>query len=89
VSPSRFVALVLACFGGAGLFVQKAPAVKLNPKSTTHPAEFSSVLRVRELADGRVIVIDTTEKRIVIADFKTGKTRPTVTIERAAVFRGE
>ena len=48
--------------------VQSPPRITLKPASATLREEFSDIVSVRELADGRVLVADPREKRIVVAD---------------------
>lgn len=48
---------------------QRPTAIALKPASGTHPEEFTNVAAVRELADGRVLVTDNREQRLVVLDF--------------------
>jgi hypothetical protein len=64
--------LVLLCIAGvAG--AQTPPAIKLAPAESKLEQEFSSIIGARELADGRLLVSDATEQKILIVDFR-GKT---------------
>jgi hypothetical protein len=45
----------------------------LRAPNATLPIEFSQIRGVRELADGRVIVTDRIEERVVVADFSSGR----------------
>jgi len=47
--------------------------VPLPPPSALLPEEFSVIISVRELADGRLLVADDRETRLVVADFRTGR----------------
>lgn len=51
------------------------PLVRLAPANATHPAEFSRVAGVRELADGRVLVTDEKDGVLVLIDFGAGTSR--------------
>lgn len=72
MSPGRSLPIALACCVAVVARGQDRTALRLNPVPATHPAEFSSIAVVRELGDGRVIVLDTTEKRLLVADFRSG-----------------
>ena len=60
--------LVGAAFPGSA---QSAPArpISLAAPNATLNAEFSFISAVRELADGRVLVVDRAEKKLVVADW--------------------
>jgi hypothetical protein len=63
--------LLLVCIAtGAG--AQSAPTIKLKPAAAKIDAEFSSIVAVRELADGRALVADLTENKVVVVDFASG-----------------
>lgn len=51
------------------------PRVTLKPATGSHPEEFTSIGSVRELSDGRVLVIDQRERRVVVLDFRDGSAR--------------
>jgi hypothetical protein len=51
---------------------QPAPQVRLGAPTATLAEEFSNIVGVRELRDGRVLVSDRREKRVVVADFAKG-----------------
>jgi len=57
--------------GGAlvSLLYQAPTARTLPPADAKLGAEFSRIVGLRELADGRVLVADLTDKRVVVADF--------------------
>ena len=52
---------------------QRAPAIPLKPANATLAEEFSRIRSVRELADGRVLIGDERERRLVVADLRSGK----------------
>lgn len=52
---------------------QAVRQIVLEPASGTHPREFTWASSVRELSDGRVIVTDGGEQRLVVLDFATGE----------------
>ncbi|MEO5825734.1 MAG: hypothetical protein ABIR59_07595, partial [Gemmatimonadales bacterium] len=52
------------------------PAVLLKPANAVHPAEFSGIARVRELSDGRLIVLDSAERKLFVVSFTTGDVAP-------------
>jgi len=54
---------------------QTVQPTRLQPPTATLPEEFSGVIAVRELSDGRVLIGDRIEIRLVIADFNTGAVR--------------
>jgi hypothetical protein len=60
------VAIVCALCLGA----QSIPRITLQPASGILSEEFSDIVSVRELTDGRLLVSDAREKRIVVADFR-------------------
>jgi hypothetical protein len=52
---------------------QRAPTeMRLAPESERVTAEFSIITSIRELGDGRVLVTDSREMRVMLADFKAG-----------------
>jgi hypothetical protein len=57
------------------LAAQRIPTFTLPPADVVHPHEFTSVTSVRELSDGRVIVTDGREQRLLVLDFATGESR--------------
>ncbi|MBL8996206.1 MAG: hypothetical protein JNL44_02725 [Gemmatimonadetes bacterium] len=57
------------------LGAQRPALIKLKPASGQHPEEFTTVFALRELADGRVLVSDSRENRLVVLDFRTGVTK--------------
>jgi hypothetical protein len=59
-------------FSGISAGAQVATAIKLKPAESKLGHEFSSIMGVRELADGRVLVTDFTEGKVLVADFAKG-----------------
>lgn len=51
---------------------QGVPLLPLGMPTATLKAEFTSVAAVRELTDGRVLVTDAGEKRLYVADWRSG-----------------
>jgi len=49
-----------------------APVVRLTTPNATLTEEFSAIRGVRELSDGRVLVSDYTDERVVVADLSRG-----------------
>lgn len=67
-----WLAAALLALGGARAEGQRAPALRLPPANASLAEEFSHVIAVRELRDGRVLVSDYRDNRVVVADFATG-----------------
>jgi len=57
----------------AGLVAQAPAPTPLPLPSAVLAEEFSGIISVRELADGRLLVADTRETRVVVVDFVTGR----------------
>ena len=55
---------------------QRPQTIRLKPTNSVHPAEFSGVARVRELEDGRLIVLDSMEHKLYLVDFRLGTSTP-------------
>ena len=70
---TRFLALLLL---PAVAFAQRAPAITLKQPDAKLPAEFTKIVSVRELSDGRILVSDQKEQRLVVADLRSGKVEP-------------
>jgi hypothetical protein len=68
------IGLIGAALATAPLSIaaQTAPALKLKPADAKLDEEFTQITSVRELSDGRVLVTDGRENRVVVADFKAG-----------------
>jgi hypothetical protein len=60
----------IACFASA--FGAQADRVTLAPANGRLTHEFSELTRVRELRDGRVLLYDTKEERLLAGDFPSG-----------------
>ena len=56
------------------LATAQVPAIALKPANATLAAEFTGIASVRELADGRLLITDWRENRLVVADLRTGST---------------
>ena len=70
--PLSWAALLVAA---APVGAQAVRTVPLPPPNATLAAEFSLVSAVRELADGRVLIVDLSEKKLVAGDWsKAGVT---------------
>ena len=54
------------------LFAQTVPVVTLAPASVQSAEEFSSIISVREIRDGRVLVADRRDSRFVVLDLQSG-----------------
>ncbi len=50
--------------------------ISLKPANGGLAEEFTSIDFVRELVDGRVVIADRSERRLVVADFKRDRSRP-------------
>jgi hypothetical protein len=68
-------AAVLAAASAVALLAPGSLAAQLAPPSATLDEEFTRIRSVRELRDGRVLVSDDQEKRVVIADLASGAVR--------------
>jgi len=55
---------------------QTADAVRLRPLEARLNEEFSVITSVRELSDGRVLVTDEKDSRVVVADFRSDEVSP-------------
>ncbi len=55
-----------------GIWTQAVPVLKLKPAAARLPDDFSAIISVRELTDGRVLIADAIENKVVVADFATG-----------------
>jgi hypothetical protein len=58
-----------------GLIAPGALGAQLAPPNATLAEEFTRIASVRELSDGRVLIADQAEKRIVVADLRSGAVR--------------
>lgn len=62
---------LLVAFHAVG--AQRVPSLTLRPATGTLAEEFIVITSIRELRDGRVLITDPREPRLVVADFGTGK----------------
>ena len=69
----RLLSLLLSAPIVAG--AQSSPMQRLRPSNGQLDAEFIAITGARELSDGRVLVSDPRDNRIVVGDFKTGAVR--------------
>jgi hypothetical protein len=60
----------------AGAQMQPVPSVRLGPSTGDLQTEFSEITSMVELADGRVLISDRLERRVVVADFSAGTVSP-------------
>jgi hypothetical protein len=65
----RLLALTVWLFLPGSLSSQTTPDWQLRARAGTLSAEFSDITSIRELADGRVLITDRREGRLVVADF--------------------
>jgi hypothetical protein len=72
--PLLAVLLLSAMADAAG--AQGPPRIHPKPPNAVHPAEFSGIARLRELADGRLIILDSVENKLLLVDFRTGTSAP-------------
>ena len=69
--------LALAVVFATPLWAQRPPAPTTLPAADARLAtEFSAVLGIRELSDGRLVVADRLDLGLVVADFRTQTTKP-------------
>ena len=74
-SPVR-VALAVTCLVvTTGFLAQGVPTLPLGAPNARLNAEFTRVSAVRELDDGRVLIVDEADKRVAVGDWKTGTVR--------------
>ena len=62
----------IAVLPGIAVSAQRPPAISLRPANATLAVEFSVVSSIRELSDGRVLITDAKEQRLVVADLRAG-----------------
>lgn len=70
------VALALRCVLQADGPMLYAQAIPLSTPNANLSEGFTAITSVRELQDGRVLLTDPRERRIVVADFEANTTRP-------------
>ena len=68
------IGLAIACLTSASS--AQLPGRKLGAPTARLEEPFSDIASIRELRDGRVIVLDSKEQRIVIADLASGRITP-------------
>ena len=66
---------VSASFAAASLGAQQPNEIVLPPAERTLDAEFSNIRAIRELPDGRVLITDAGDNRLVVANFEAGTLR--------------
>jgi hypothetical protein len=71
ISGPRLLAIAAVCSANA---TAQQP-VPLPPPTHELSEEFTRVSSIRELADGRVLILDIRERRLVVADFRTDRVR--------------
>jgi len=67
---SLLLAAVLTV-GPAATLVAQERVLRLRPANAQLSAEFTQIASIRELPDGRILIADRQEERIVVADFAT------------------
>ena len=73
---SAAVAVCFSALAAAVAFQQAPRAITLRPADATLGEPLTSILSVRELSDGRVLVSDNSvDSRLVVADLRTGRVR--------------
>jgi len=78
--------VIAAALSTVSVAAQSPAPTALRPPSAELDEGFSRIGWVRELADGRLIVVDQFERRLVVVDFRTGAVRD---IARAGQGPGE
>ena len=76
-----FTMVIPFAFGTLGSFSASAQSARVVPAplgspTTTHLAEFTSITAVRELANGRVLVVDGGDQGIMLVDWSPGRAVP-------------
>jgi hypothetical protein len=66
---SALVALLTAAVGQARAQSTSPRSIVLSPPNASLPTEFTLVSAVRELSDGRLLIVDWSEKKLLIADW--------------------
>lgn len=73
---SMTVMTASATFGGTTPAIgQQELLLTLGPPDALVEAEFTTIISLRELSDGRLLVSDRGEQRLVVVDVQTGQTR--------------
>lgn len=60
---------------GPPAVAQSVPVIELEPADATLTEPFTRIFAIRELSDGRVLISDSRENRLVVADLQTGSVR--------------
>ena len=73
--PKSFALTILALtLGVAPLTAQQVPTVSLGVPTARIEEPYTSIAAVRELADGRVLVVDSRDKLLQLVDLRSGST---------------
>ena len=72
MSARAAVGLALLIVTPCCAMAQKVPVVRLKPADARLDEEFTSLSSVRELSDGRVLIADWQENRLVVANLRDG-----------------
>lgn len=72
IAVARLRTISALTFAASSAGGQAPPTIRLDKPVATHPAEWTSVIRVRELRDGRVLVLDLRDQVVKLADFTAG-----------------
>jgi hypothetical protein len=72
----RTIILILGLSFASPAEAQRGPKLKLEAPTGQLAAEFSQVTSIRELADGRILITDGREGRVMLGDFATGAVTP-------------
>ena len=75
VRASRGLSMLLLVFGTSKLFAQDVAVHRIDRVDAVAPDVFSLIKGIRELSDGRVIVTDWIEERVVVIDFAASTTQ--------------
>ena len=70
--PATTLVLILAVAADAGGQPASPRTIELAPPSATLPAEFTLVTSVRELSDGRLLIVDASERTLSVAAWPSG-----------------
>lgn len=69
----RFLVLLLSALLAPRAVAAQRSARALQPANARLDEAFTRILSVRELSDGRVLVTDDRDNRLVVADMKAGQ----------------
>jgi hypothetical protein len=64
--------ILVAMVVSGSLSAQTPRQIPLRPVATSHPEEFTSITSLREFSDGRVLVTDGREQRLLLLNFADG-----------------